>query len=416
MNNVLLKITFIVLFLFSFSCKKDSPEPTPIVEVIPPKEIILTDTSMVSIAKGFEALLIQRNIIIDQTNDGLVRYGDIKNIDTIKIETTDFSHYNFTSLKGIEYFPNLIYLGMNGSYVDSVDLSKNPKLHYVNCSGATVGGAGVNMTVKYLDVTNCPDLQYLYCFNNLLESLDVSKNTKLKLLNVSLNRLSNIDISQNTSLEYFNCNYNKQIVNLDFSKNLLLKYVFCADNILSALDVKMLPDLIELDCSENLNENYKTFETLDISQNSKLTYLAIAASRLSKIDLHNNPLIYELDCTGAKNLKTIDLSNLKDLRNLYISRSGLSGIDLSANLKLEIFNMSGTVFKNIDLSANTNLKRFFCYQHEYLTELNLSPCKNLEFCYTFQCPNLKTVCVDKIPDVNDLNWKIDDFLQYKICQ
>ncbi|MCF2446945.1 hypothetical protein L0657_23525 [Dyadobacter sp. CY345] len=416
MNNAFLKITFIVLYLFSFSCKKDSPEPTPIVEVIPPKEIILTDSSMVSIAKGFEALLIQRNIIIDQTNDGLIRYGDIKDIDTIKIETGDLNHYEFTSLKGIEYFTSLLYLGIHGSYVDSVDVSKNVKLRYLDCSGVSAGGAGVNRTVKYLNVTACKDLQYLYCFNNLLTTLDVSNNPKLIRLDSRFNQLSIIDISQNNQIEYLNCSFNKKIVNLDLSKNVKLQYLFCADNILAGLDLSMLPDLIELDCSENLNENYKTFETLDISKNPKLKYLSIAATRLSSIDMKNNILIDELDCSQALNLRTIDLSNLNNLYYLDIQRSGLTDIDLRANSKLEIFNMSATNLVDVDLTGNVKLKRFICYLHNYVTELDLRPCKSLELSYTFQCPNLKTVCVDKIPDVNDFNWKTDDFSQYKICQ
>jgi hypothetical protein len=410
-----LNILFILAFL-SFSCKEEVPVLVPIPEIIPPKEIILYDTSMISVAKGFEALMIQKYIIPDKINDGLVKYGDVKGIDTLIIQALDFGNYEFTSLKGIEYFPDLLYLNIHGSYVDSVDLSKNTKLRYLDCSGATVGGAGVNATVKYLNVSACKDLQYLYCYDNLITSLDVSKNTKLKVLDFESNLLSSIDISKNLQLEYFRSSFNKKIVSLDLSKSTMLKFLFCAANTLEVIDVSMLPELIELDCSLNLDDHLKTFETLDISKNRKLKYLNISGARFSNIDMSHNSLIDELDVSLTNNLKSIDLSNLKDLAYLDVSRSALTQIDLGLNQKLEYFSMSATNLNKVDLSKNVKLKKFICFQHQFITELDLRACMDLEMCYTFICPNLKTICVSKIPNVNDFNWKTDDFSNYRICK
>jgi hypothetical protein len=60
-----------------------------------------------------------------------------------------------------------------------------------------------------LDVTQNPQLQYLYCYNNLLTDIDVAENPLLLMLDVSQNELNSLDVSKNTKLELLVCYMNE---------------------------------------------------------------------------------------------------------------------------------------------------------------------------------------------------------------
>src|SRR5215217_6518968 len=135
-------------------------------------------------------------------------------IDSLDVSNVNsYGHYNFISLKGIEYFTKLRYLDMSASYVKSIDLSKNVKLEYLDCSGASFG-AGWNQTVKTLDVTKCKNLKYLDCSINLIASLDVSQNLKLEKLYCIGDNLKRIDISNNRLLRALDVSVNRQMTEL----------------------------------------------------------------------------------------------------------------------------------------------------------------------------------------------------------
>ena len=87
----------------------------------------------------------------------------------------DVNDKNITSLKGIEFFPNLKKLNCGHNRLTSLDVSKN--------------------TV----------LQELVCWENQLTSLDVSKNTELTYLKCSYNRMTELDVSKNTEVTYLDC-------------------------------------------------------------------------------------------------------------------------------------------------------------------------------------------------------------------
>ena len=137
-----------------------------------------------------------------------------------------------TSLKGIEFFPNLktllcydnqltkldvskntelTWLVCKGNRLTELDVSSNPQLHDLSCSG--------NKLTK-LDVSNNPQLQTLYCYANQLTSLDVSKNEKLETLYCSDNQLTFLNLSYNTKLtqENLKCTGNKYPITIDVTE------------------------------------------------------------------------------------------------------------------------------------------------------------------------------------------------------
>ena len=162
----------------------------------------------------------------------------------------DVNDKNITSLKGIEFFPNLKKLNCGHNRLTSLDVSKN--------------------TV----------LQELVCWENQLTSLDVSQNTALQELECFENKLTSLDVSQNPALQKLSC-WDNRLTSLDVSKNTELTYLKCSYNRLTELDVSKNTELTYLDCG------YNRLTELDVSQNTKLTELYFVSNQITSLQADN---------------------------------------------------------------------------------------------------------------------------------
>ena len=162
----------------------------------------------------------------------------------------DVNDKNITSLKGIEFFPNLKKLNCGHNRLTSLDVSKN--------------------TV----------LQELVCWENQLTSLDVSQNTALQELACFENKLTSLDVSQNPALQKLSC-WDNRLTSLDVSKNTELTYLKCSYNRLTELDVSKNTELTYLDCG------YNRLTELDVSQNTKLTELYFVSNKITSLQADN---------------------------------------------------------------------------------------------------------------------------------
>ena len=103
----------------------------------------------------------------------------------------DVNDKNITSLKGIEFFPNLKKLDCGHNRLTSLDVSKNTELTYLKCS--------YNRLTE-LDVSKNTELTYLDCGYNRLTELDVSQNTKLTALYFVSNKITSLQADNCTNL------------------------------------------------------------------------------------------------------------------------------------------------------------------------------------------------------------------------
>ncbi len=194
---------------------------------------------------------------IDKDADGYLSDEEIAAVTKLKV-----LNKNIASLKGIEFFTALQYLGCFNNQLTSLDVSKNTALQYLLCGSNQLASLDVskNSALTYLncnnnqltslDVSKNSALTELYCDNNQLTSLDVSKNTALLYLECHDNKLTSLDVSKNTALQYLYCYYN-QLTSLDVSKNTALQYLICYDNKLTSLDVSKNTALTTLACNNN---------------------------------------------------------------------------------------------------------------------------------------------------------------------
>ena len=133
-----------------------------------------------------------------------------------------------------------------------------------------------------------PNLEGLYCSENQLSSLDVSKNTALEVLicyNNQLSSLGSLGVSQNAALWRLNCSGNR-LTSLDVRQNAALKELYCYKNQLTELDVSGNPVLWYLDCSQN------SLTSLDVSQTA-VTTLNASDNKID-INVETTPRTFDL--------------------------------------------------------------------------------------------------------------------------
>ena len=169
----------------------------------------------------------------------------------------DVNSKNITSLKGIEFFPNLKKLNCGHNRLTSLDVSKNTVLQELVCW---------ENQLTSLDVSQNTALQELECFENQLTSLDVSQNPALQKLDCWDNRLTELDVSKNTELTYLKCSYNR-LTELDVSQNTKLTALYFDTNQITSLQADNCTNLTVIFTGGNKYkvEVYKKTRILDPS-------------------------------------------------------------------------------------------------------------------------------------------------------
>ena len=145
--------------------------------------------------------------------------GILTDAEIVTVKIINVNDKNIQSLKGIEYFSELIRLECNNNQLTTLDLSECTELLRLQCNNNQLTSLDVSQNTALtelqcndnqlilLNVLGCTSLMRLYCSNNKLTALDVSgcneltyllcSNNQLKELNVSDSRLSKIECFQN---------------------------------------------------------------------------------------------------------------------------------------------------------------------------------------------------------------------------
>lgn len=185
--------------------------------------------------KDFLYLLKQENV--DKNNDGKIEVSEALLVDTLEVST-----YSIRDLTGIEAFTNLSHLIFSHNKLKSVDLSKNTKIKYIDCS--------FNDSLTSLNISTCLELEELHCFKTRVGNLDVSRFLNLRILDCPLSRRSELDVSKNIHLTDLGILYNR-LTTVDLSNNPKLTYLDISWSLFTSLDVSKNPELKYLDVSGN---------------------------------------------------------------------------------------------------------------------------------------------------------------------
>lgn len=423
----------------------------------------VSQDSIVSIPDtAFLYALIEEGV--DANGDSLISYEEAEAVTAMDVSSEIDSVYlengwyfgpvgNIKLITGIEAFTNLDTLICNGNNIQSLYLSKNTKLKYVDCrfNGYPHWSASLKKyntwgRMQSINVSICNDLEYLDCSENWIEILNVSNNPDLQFLDCSGHRLDDLDVSNNSKLKELYCSSNTAsfgeldvsnnpelrtlycellgLESLDVSKNMKLEILHCMNIELSNLDVSNNPLLNELVIGTIISQELDglsyyphNITSLDLSNNPELVTLKCPCGSLNELDVSGNPKLEELNC-AHNNIDSLDLAvntalvklscsgnplkylNVKNNTNLFELIAGigrmyhvsLKNLDISNNTALEVLYINSWNLDSLDLSNNTQLKRLYLF--EYIPHnLDISNNTNLEVLHLIGCHFMTEVCV-----------------------
>ena len=201
--------------------------------------------------------------------NGLIDYFDCSENDLISLDVT----HNAT----------LATLDCYWTGITALDLSKNPELGKLDCSYNEIGTLDLSKNTKLFSLT---------CYNCELTSIDLSNNTELEEAVIRNNSLSSVTLANNTKLMLLDVQNNSQLSSIDVSMLSNLQELQCSNMGLTSLDVTHNTQLVRLTCSNN------RLTTLDLSKNTELERLFCDGNQLEPIDLSKNTKLNYIECSG----------------------------------------------------------------------------------------------------------------------
>lgn len=190
----------------------------------------------------------QELINLGYDNGPLDDYVPTANINTLT--GLDLGFKNVSDLTGLQDFTALLFIGVDGNPITTLDVSNNTALTEISANDVslltTINTSNnpdlgiihaMRCQINSLDFSNNPDLLDVMLNDNKLTSLDVSNNLGLGALFVANNLLTSIDVSQNLDLRWLICN-NNRISSLDLRQNFYMRYFNASNNQLTCLNVQ----------------------------------------------------------------------------------------------------------------------------------------------------------------------------------
>lgn len=325
----------------------------------------------------------------------------------ITIELPDDSYC--PTMKGIEYFPELVTLKCSNTHMRSLDVSKNLKLETLWCNWNNL---------EQLDVSKNKALKDLRCGDNYLTTLNVSQNEALEWLSTNdmRSKLNSLDVSYNKALKHLQCTKNG-LTSLDVSSNEALEQLVCDRNPLTELDVSKNDKLTSLSCtgcgltslkfgsavsSMECDENQLT--ELDISQNTRWTDLRCGDNKLTSLSFNENVVMPPVPSIYTSNNHyqiAVDADGIYDLSqlpgNFDVSKTSdwTNGERNGTELKVTPGSTTVTYKYNTGSAPHTGRRIFNLDVHWHNYRWKHDGTKHWRECTTANCPGLTAEQVAK---------------------
>lgn len=150
---------------------------------------------------------------------------------------------------------------------------------------------------------------------------------------------------------------------------------------------------------KNININYNMLSSIDISSNKSLQVLDCSFNSISTIDLSNNLDLRTLWC-GNNHIEMIDISGLKRLGTLDCSSNNLTSLNVSNNILLNYLYFSDNKISSINVSKNIFLSELVC-SNNLLTMLDVSTNVDLNS-LVFMGNNISNIDISRNPELINL--------------
>ena len=346
----------------------------------------------------------------DKDGNDSLSLEERKKVTTIELPDDSYC----PTMKGIEYFPELVTLKCSNTHMRLLDVSKNLKLETLWCYWNNL---------EQLDVSKNKALKDLRCGDNNLTTLNVSQNEALEWLSTNdmRSKLNSLDVSYNKALKHLECTKNG-LTSLDVSSNEALELLVCDGNPLTELDVSKNDKLTSLSCnrcgltslkfgsavsSMECDENQLT--ELDISQNTRWTDLRCGDNKLTSLSFNENAVTsYASIYTGNNHYQiAVDADGIYDLSqlpgNFDVNKTSdwTNGERNETKLKVTPGRTKVTYNYNTGSTPHTGLRTFNLDVHWHNYRWKHDGTKHWRKCITANCPGLTDAQEAKAPHVYD---------------
>lgn len=347
----------------------------------------------------------------DKDGNGSLSLEERNKVTTIELPDDSYC----PTMKGIEYFPELVTLKCPDAHVRSLDVSKNLKLETLWCYWNNL---------EQLDVSKNKELKELQCGYNYLTTLNVSQNEALEWLSTNdmRSKLNSLDVSYNKALKHLECMKNG-LTSLDVSSNEALEQLVCDRNPLTELDVSKNDKLTSLSCnrcgltslkfgsavsSMECDENQLT--ELDISQNTRWTDLRCGDNKLTSLSFNENVVMPPVPSIYTSNNRyqiAVDADGIYDLSqlpgNFDVSKTSdwTNGERNGTELKVTPGSTTVTYKYNTGSAPHTGRRIFNLDVHWHNYRWKHDGTKHWRKCITANCPGLTGAQEAKAPHVYD---------------
>ncbi len=268
------------------------------------------------------------------------------------------------SVKGIEYFPNLQYLYLEGSKsLKSLDLRSMKNLKELHCDDGALTSLKVNglsnlkkmfcsqNDLKTLNLSGVTALEQLECSANALTALNVKKLPELKYLICRENQIRTLDLSGMSKLEKADCEGNG-MTSLKLGNNSRFTTLLCGTNSLTVLELSGLPALATLYCYQN------QLKTLNCAANTQLAELEAFQNQLKTLELGGLKNLVTVNCSENK-ISMLDVASAAKLTSLIADNNAIPALNLSANKKLQQASFQNQVVTTAIVQTETGYQTDF---------------------------------------------------------
>ena len=163
--------------------------------------------------------------------------------------------------------------------------------------------------------------------NGNFEKEEYLRVTQLKLTNKKIYNISGIENFKNLKNLSINENFIQDFTSLDNLKNLQTL----------AITLNPTNKIIDLSRIKNLEVLYAVrLRFTDIKLNNKIKSLYLGDNNFMAFDASKYTNLESLDLDGCKQLKKLNISNNKELNQLYLFSTAIDELDISNNNKIKI--------------------------------------------------------------------------------
>lgn len=338
LSSTLYFLTSIILFLSLNACHS-SDRPTPTLEKIGAGSDEKRDNVITLVTNKPIGSTIALSIGMDERINQPLMVEGLKDAELRKKKDREYFVFTITNpvIKLIGPIRRLacapptdedLYPLEEDNEIISIVVSPSEFLTNLNCDYHSYScRTGKMGSLKYIDVTKAPHLEYLLFSYNQVSQVDVTQNPKLVSFYCEDNRLSSLDLSKNKKLQTLSVTGNP-LEKIDLSQLKSLQHLDCYGCKLQSLDLKNNPYLDRLFASNN------NLTSLDLTNNLYLVYLLADQNQLQEIHWGKHLNLEHVSLTW-NNLSALNLGTLPALKELYCESNQISELDFSKNSRLE---------------------------------------------------------------------------------